>query len=162
MKTAILTSTLLSITFLTMSVSAGTSMTCKNGVCILDLSNLSLDKEKKEVKKSKNLFSIIKEKKSIIIEMIALKKSKYIKQKNEKLEPITDREMETIILAPEKYIMTVAEIEKYESNQIQLTLPDKNIGNQIVEKSTLPTSEYFCENNKHAVYHQETDSFECA
>jgi uncharacterized cupredoxin-like copper-binding protein len=162
MKTAILRTTILSITFLTMSVSAGTSMTCKNGVCILDLSNLSMDKEKKEVKKSKNLFSVIKEKKSIVIEMIALKKSKYIKQKNEKLEPITDRQMETIIFAPEKYIMTVAEIEEYESSQIQLTLPDKNIGNKIVEKSTLPTSEYFCENNKQAVYHQETDSYECA
>ena len=162
MKTAILRTTILSITFLTMSVSAGTSMTCKNGVCILDLSNLSMDKEKKEVKKLKNLFSVIKEKKSIVIEMIALKKSKYIKQKNEKLEPITDRQMETIIFAPEKYIMTVAEIEEYESSQIQLTLPDKNIGNKIVEKSTLPTSEYFCENNKQAVYHQETDSYECA
>jgi uncharacterized cupredoxin-like copper-binding protein len=137
-------------------------MTCKNGVCILDLSNLSLDKEKKEVKKEKNLFSVIKEKKNTMIEMITLKKSKYIKQKNEKLEPLNNRQMETIILAPEKYIMTVAEIEKYESNQIQLSMPNKNIGNKIIEKSTLPTSEYFCENNKQAVYHQETDSYECA
>jgi len=162
MKTAILTSTLLSISFLTINLSAGTNMTCKNGVCILDLSNLSLDKEKKEVKKEKNLFSVIKEKKNTMIEMITLKKSKYIKQKNEKLEPLNNRQMETIILAPEKYIMTVAEIEKYESNQIQLSMPNKNIGNKIIEKSTLPTSEYFCENNKQAVYHQETDSYECA
>ena len=163
MKTAILTSTLLSISFLTMNLSAGTNMTCKNGVCILDLSNLSSDSDKKikEIKKEKNLFTVIKEKQSINIEMITLDKSKYIQQKNEKLEPLTDREMETIILAPEKYIMTVAEIEKYESNQIQLTMPNKNIANKIIEKTTLPTSAYFCENNKKAVYHKETNSYEC-
>ena len=162
MKTAILTSTILSITFLTMNLSAGTNMTCKNGVCILDLSNLSSDNEIKEVKKDKNLFTIIKEKKTLIIEKITLNKSKYIKQKNEKLEPLNEKEMETIILAPEKYIMTVAEIEKYEANQIHLTMPNKTIGHKIIDKSTLPTSEYFCENNKEAVYHQETDSYECA
>ena len=164
MKTAILTSTLLSILFLTMNLSAGTSMTCKNGVCILDLSNLSSDSDKKikEIKKEKNLFTVIKEKKNITIEMITLHKSKYIQQKNEKLEPVDDKQMETIILAPEKYIMTVAEIEEYESSQIQLTMPNKNIDNKIIEKTTLPTSDYFCENNKQAVYHQETDSYECA
>ena len=164
MKTAILTSTLLSILFLTMNLSAGTSMTCKNGVCILDLSNLSADSDKKikEIKKEKNLFTVIKEKRNITIEMITLHKSKYIQQKNEKLEPLNDRQMETIILSPEKYIMTVAEIEKYESSQIQLTMPNKNIDNKILEKTTLPTSDYFCENNKQAVYHQETDSYECA
>ena len=160
MKTAILTSTLLSISFLTMNLSAGTNMTCKNGVCILDLSNLSLDD--KEVRAKKKLFTVVKDKKSRQIEIITLNKSKYVQQKNEKLELVKDNSIETIILAPEKYIMTVAEVEKYEVNQIQLTVPNKNVDNKIMEKSTLPTSEYFCEKNKKAVYHKETDSYECA
>jgi hypothetical protein len=143
MKTAILTSTILSISLLTMSLSAGTNMICKDGVCILDLSTLSSDNEVKEVKRDENLFKVIKEIKTV--------------------DNHTDTEViETIILAPEKYIMTVAEIEEYEASQIQLSIPSENINNKIIEKTTLPTSEYFCEKNKKAVYHQETDSYECA
>ena len=162
MKTAILTSTLLSISFLTMNLSAGTSMTCKDGVCILDISNLSSDdKKNKEVKNKKKLFSVVKDRKSRKVEMITLNKSKYIQQKNEKLEPMDNNKMETIILSPEKYVMTVAEVEKYELEHIQLRLPNKNIANKIIEKTTLPTSAYFCENNKKAVYDKETNSYEC-
>ena len=160
MKTIILTSTLLSISLLTVSLSAGTHMVCKGGVCIIDVSNLSSDNKIEKVQTKKNLFK----KKDINqkIEMIALDKSKYSKQSHEKLNPIKNSELETIILPPEKYVMTVAEIEEYELNQIQLILPNKNIGNKIIEKSTLPTSEYFCEKHKKAVYHKETNSFECA
>jgi len=137
MKTAILTSTIL---FLTMNLSAGTSMTCKNGVCIIDLSNLSNDSgtKIKTREKEKNLFIVIKD-----------------KYKN-------DNQSDIIALPHEKYIMTVAEVEEYESNQIQLTMPDENINHKIIKKTTLPTSDYFCENNKKAVYHQETDSYECS
>ncbi|RUM71528.1 MAG: hypothetical protein DSZ07_00195 [Sulfurovum sp.] len=122
MKTAILTSTIL---FLTMNLSAGTSMTCKNGVCIIDLSNLSNDsgRKVKTIEKKTNLFIVIQKK--------------------------DDNKIDTIILPHEKYIMPFATLEEDEETPI-------------TKKTTLPTSEYFCENDKEVVYHQETDSFECS
>jgi len=139
MKTAILTSTIL---FLTMNLSAGTSMTCKNGVCIIDLSHLSnnSDKKIKTREKEKNLFIVVEDKD---------------KTQN-------DNQSDIIVLPHEKYIMPFAKLEEYEPNSIQLTMPDENINHKIIKKTTLPTSDYFCENHKKVVYHQETDSFECS
>jgi len=136
------TSILVSISLLTISLSAGTNMICKDGVCIIDVSNLSSTKEIKKEKKKINLFH----KKNI----------------SKKILPLDTNEIETIVLPHEKYVMTEAELENYELNEIQLSLPNEDTENKILEKTMLPTSEYFCEKNKKAVYHKDTNSFECA
>ena len=164
MKTAILTSTLLLLSLLTVSLSAGKNMVCKDGKCFIDLSHL--DNKVQEATPHKNLFNRkdIKRKKTLNekIERIALDKSKYIKQDNEKLEPLNKYELETIVLAPEKYIMTATEIEVYEDEHIELTLLNRDVEKKIMEKTKLPTSEYFCEKNQKLIYQRATDSFECA
>jgi hypothetical protein len=164
MKTTLLTSTLLSISLLTVSLSAGKNMVCKDGKCFIDLSHL--DKKNEDTKvQNKNLFNhndINLRGTRSQLETIALDKKKYRKQSNENLKPLSESEMETIVLPPEKYIMTAAEIEVYEAEHIELTVPDKDIENKIIEKSKLPTSEYFCEKNQKLIYQQATDSFECA
>ena len=164
MKTTLLTSTLLSISLLTVSLSAGKNMVCKDGKCFIDLSHLDKKIEDTKVQK-KNLFNhndINLQGKNNQIETMALDKNKYYKQNNEKLKPLSQSEMETIVLSPEKYIMSASEIEVYEAEHIQLTLPNKDVENKIIEKSKLPTSEYFCEKNQKLIYQQATDSFECA
>jgi len=76
------------------------------------------------------------------LEIIAFDHSTYVKQQDEKLEPIND-EVETIVLDPSKYIMTQAEKE-------------------LREKTTLPSSDYYCKNQKKAVYNQELKTYQCA
>jgi len=164
MKTTLLTSTLLSISLLTVSLSAGKNMVCKDGKCFIDLSHLDKKIEDTEVQE-KNLFNnndINLKGKPNQIETMALDKKKYHKQINEKLKPLSQSEMETIVLSPEKYIMSAIEIEVYEAEHIQLTLPNQNVENKIIEKTKLPTSEYFCEKNQKLIYQKSTDSFECA
>ncbi|SFV62651.1 hypothetical protein MNB_SV-14-147 [hydrothermal vent metagenome] len=114
-------------------------MVCKDGVCIIDISNLSPSKKVKKEKAKITLFN----KKSIS-------------------KKIVSNEIETIVLPHEKYVMTKEEIENYELKQIQLALPNQDTENKILEKTMLPTSEYFCEKNKKPIYHKETNSFECA
>jgi hypothetical protein len=164
MKTAILTSTLLSLALLTVSLSAGKKMVCKDGKCFIDLS--SLDKTINNNKSKRNFFPHhkIETKKSLNqqIEKIAFDKSKYVKQDNETVEPLKATELQTIVLPPEKYIMTDKEIESYEAEHIELTLPDRDVEKKIIEKTNLPTSEYFCERNQKLIYKQSTDSLECA
>ena len=133
------TSIIVSISLLTLSLSAGTHMVCKDGVCIIDISNLSPSKKVKKEKAKITLFN----KKSIS-------------------KKIVSNEIETIVLPHEKYVMTKEEIENYELKQIQLALPNQDTENKILEKTMLPTSEYFCEKNKKPIYHKETNSFECA
>ena len=163
MKTTILTSTLLSLSLLTVSLSAGKNMVCKDGKCFIDLSHLDKSKEVKIQKR--NLFnhnnSNLKEKRDSI-ERIALDRSKYFKQNNERLKPLSKSEIETIVLAPEKYIMTASEVKVYEAEHIELTLPDEDTESRIMKNSKLPTSEYFCEKNQKLIYQKATDSFECA
>jgi len=133
MKTAIFTT----ITLLTMGLSAGTSMTCKNGVCIVDLSHLSNNKRVKKAKNFRHSFKFF------------IKKDK--------------NRVETIILPHRKYVMTPAEKERYYGDKIQLIVSPDNVDKKIMKKITLPTSEFFCgKEHKNIVYHSETDSFECA
>lgn len=133
MKTTIFTT----ITLLTMGLSAGTSMTCKNGVCIAHLSNLGKNKTVKRDKNNRHSFKFL------------IKKDK--------------NGVETIILPHKKYVMTPAEVEKYYADKIQLIIYPNNIDKKIMKKITLPTSEFFCgKEHKDIVYHKETDSFECA
>ena len=164
MKTAILTSTLLSLSLLTVSLSAGKNMLCKDGKCFIDLSHL--DNKSNKIKIQKNLFNHsdirLKRTRNQKIEIIVLDKNKYLKQKNEIVQPLNKYEIETIILPPEKYIMSAVEVDKYEAEHIELTLPDEDTKSKIIKKSKLPTSEYFCEKNQKLIYQRATDSFECA
>jgi hypothetical protein len=164
MKTAILTSTLLSLSLLTVNLSAGKNMVCKDGKCFIDLSHLDDKVKKSKVKKNLFNYKDIRKKRTLDerIEKIVLDKSKYIKQANEILKPLSKSEIATVILAPEKYIMTALELEKYEVEHIELTLLDEDTKSKIIKKSKLPTSEYFCEKNQKLIYQKLTDSFECA
>jgi len=164
MKIAILTSTLLSLSLLTVSLSAGKNMVCKDGKCFMDLSQL--DNDSKEEKVQKNLFKhnkvTISNRSMQRLEVFSFAKSKYHKQPNETLEILQNSNIETIVLTPDKYIMTDREQAIYEAEHIELTLPDRDTENKIIEKTKLPTSEYFCEKNQKLIYQTETDSFECA
>lgn len=136
MKTAIFTT----ITVMTMGLSAGTNMVCKNGVCMIDVSHLPKTRElKKERNNKRNLFKVVK------------------KQDENKVE--------TIIFPHSKYVMSKSEIEEYYGQKIQLIIPNNknSLDSKIRKKILLPTSEFFCgKEHKDIVYHKETDSFECA
>jgi hypothetical protein len=166
MKTKFLTSTLLSVLLLTTTVVADTKKVCTGRKCFIDISKFSSIKGNKfKTKKSTFKLKKLKAKKSLYdnIEMLSLDKSKYVQQKNEKLTPIPSNEMETIILAPEKYIMTASEIKEYESEYIKLALPTDDINKKIMKKAkALPKSDFYCKNNKKPVYRDASNSYECA
>jgi len=168
MQTKFLTSTLLSVLLLTTTVTADTNIICKGGKCFIDISKFSSNnsskiKHEKVVFRSKKIRTRKKLDLDNGIKMVSLDKSKYVKQKDEKLKPISQDEIETVVLAPEKYIMTIEEIQEYELAHIQLSKPAEDINNKILKKTKpLPKSEFYCKNNKKPVYRNESNSYECA
>lgn len=134
-----LTSTLLSISLLTVSLSAtGTNMVCKNGVCVVDISRLSSAHKREETSRVKP----------------------FAHQEREKSHAPVANVVETIVLPPEKYVMTPVEVEEYQMENL-LVLPAEELGKTIIEKTDLPDSDYFCEDNKKPKVDKRTDTYEC-
>ncbi|MBU1668322.1 hypothetical protein KKC13_07860 [bacterium] len=193
-KRDFLLSAMLSTLLLTANLSAQ-QIECKNGKCFINLSKLAPTKnppatvqnfKMKKIASSTPEQSI--EPKTIEVtvaattiqeqasnenqlEVIAFDHSTYVMQENEQLELIND-ELETIVFAPSKYIMTKAEIEQYyeqlnvneEEINVHIAIADEEnekIEDKIIEKTILPTSEYYCENQKKAVYNQELKTYQC-
>jgi len=144
MKRTVLTSSLLSIILLTTSISAETNMICDGKHCFIDLSKLSSSKDMiAEVTQFNKV-----EDREVVATVVETDVSSVT-------------EMETIVLDPNKYVMTEAEVEEYEMEDL-LMQPMENIENRIIDGTKLPTSAFYCENNTKPVYHSESDSFECA
>ena len=113
MKRKLLTTTLLSMSLLSLNLFAAGAMKCSNGVCMVEIKKPSPNVEKIEIKKDTNEY------KTVLIDNI-----------------------ETIVFAHSKYIMTQNEIAEYDLEQMQkiLLTPSLNSDN-------LPTSDFLCEDN---------------
>lgn len=186
-KKDLLFSAMLSTLLLTANLSAQ-QIECKNGKCFINLNKIAPTKntpvkvQSFKVKKT-SLFTTKKniEPKTVEVatattitqekvsqknklEIIAFDHSTYVMQENEQLELI-DGDIETIVFSPSKYIMTQTEIEQYEKKiNTEITIVDegnKKIEDKIIEKTNLPTSEYYCKNQKKAVYNQELKTYQC-
>ena len=88
----------------------------------------------------------------------------------EVVEPdLMEEEPEIIVLPSEKYVAHVGDvldsIEEEEISNINseiLAEVVESIENKILEKTMLPFPKLFCDNNQKAIYHEESDSYECA
>jgi len=153
MKANLLTTTLLSLSLFTVSISAETHITCKDGKCFIDVSKLSSTKNTTKFKNN-SLNKDAEVKKDVI-------------SSTDNVEPYLSYQdengIETIEFLHEKYVMTALEIEEYELEGIELIMPNESIENRIINKTeVLPQSDHYCEDNSKPVYQTETDSFECA
>lgn len=190
-KRNFLLSTMLSTLLLTASLSGQQQMECKHGKCFINLSKFtpskhlsatvhhfkrikiaSLTPEKNLEPKTIKMATATTTNNQNESDIIAFDHSTYVMQKNEQLEQIDDNGVETIVFSPSKYIMTQAEIKQYYKqlsvNEEELTVhmaiadkENKKIGDKIIEKTTLPISDYYCENQKKAVYNQELKTYQC-
>jgi len=89
-------------------------------------------------------------------EYIALDSSKYVMQEHEALE-----HEGVIVLAHAKYIASADEDLEYEEEDSILSEPIERVEHKILNQS-LPMSNHYCENEKKAIYHKESNSYECA
>jgi len=99
------------------------------------------------------------------IETINLATNKYRQQRGEYLEPESELERNTIILAPQKYVMSYEERELYNEQQNQRAKTNLNqepisLENRLIEPE-LPMSLYYCKNNSEPIYNLELDKFQC-
>lgn len=168
-KKNLLLSAMLSTLLLTTNISAQ-QIECKDGKCFINLSKIaSAKKSSTKVKnfkvrkvspltvaKQMGLKTIQPAGEPNNLEIIAFDHSTYVMQENEQLE--LDDGMDTIVLSPSKYIMSKSELEKYYHATEEERI---NIEDKIIEKSTLPVSEYYCNNDKKAVYNQELKTYQC-
>ena len=132
MKRKLLITTLLSMSLLSLNLAAAGKMKCSDGYCMVDLSNLSSKSKKVESKK----VSVTKEGyRTVVIDNI-----------------------ETIVFADSKYVMTQDEIAEYDLIEMQ-----KNLLIPVLSSESLPTSDYLCEDNLKAVEVAGlANTFECA
>ena len=160
MNTKLLTSTILSLSLLTGTLYADKN--CVGNHCILDLSKLSHSKksEANNVAYEGHSFNLkdIEEVKSSVEENYIATQEKKLHKRNELL---TEPEIETIVFSHEKYVMTVEEIANYQAENL-LMLPLNEIENTIINKTKLPVSEYFCENDMKPIYNNLSNTYECA
>jgi hypothetical protein len=165
-----LISTFLSLSLLT-STTIADGLECSNGQCRIDVENFSPSQnmpknihtfkniEQKNIQPKHPKFltpldkSIKVRHKSLKLDILYLNPNKYIKQKNEVLEPLTDEEMNTIVPAPEKFVANPDEQELYYEQQ-------KEMGIELIEPS-LPMSLYYCMDNREPVYDEKAEQFNC-
>ena len=149
MKNNMMVSTLLSLALLTVNITASSNMICKDGKCFVDLNRFGkIDK----VSKFKNSVS-----KTTIAEADILNN----------MEPEIDEN--TIRLPHEKYVMNELEKEKYEKENSEIEVMEKedllNILAEInamdEEDSTLPLSEKYCD-LQDAKYNSVSHTYECS
>jgi len=151
--------------------------TCVGGVCIVNLDNLGPSKSYIEKKKSLVIMA-----KPRYIEQVKEVKVDYshnfvsVEDKFDKtIDIVVDNE--EIYVFP-SYIMTEAEKATYIQEQEAIALNEKlnleenqnltivsnvreKTEDRILEKTILPTSDYYCQNNKKPVYNLASDKLEC-
>jgi hypothetical protein len=171
-KRKILISAILSTLIVTNNISAQ-ELECSDGKCQVNLNNLK--KKPNNVNTFKNIQprfmrSQIKENHNLqvtheetYVETFDLGGNKYIQQEGEYLEPETEIEKNTIILAPHKYVMNYQEREKHneqQSKKINFNGKGQDLENQLFEP-ILPMPLYYCENNTEPVFNLELEQFQC-
>ena len=158
MKRNFLLSAFLSTVLLSTSLFSQ-NLPCVGGHCKIDL---------KKLFPSKNVAvktTHFRENSSIQIshmdsELIALDSEKYLMQEHETL--VLEGNEDVIVLAHSKYIAKANEkLEAMQEEPSILAEPIQKIEDTIMNKS-LPASNYYCANEKKVVYHQDSDSYECA
>jgi hypothetical protein len=172
-KKKFLISALLSTIILTNSgVAQGTE--CSGGNCQVNVKKFTpsknMPKQTKSFKKFKQkhrfLFTTHQDKDLIDedlkidyqrkqLDTFRLESNRYLKQDNEVLEPLTDEELNTIILAPNKYVGTEEEIELYLRQQREIGIDLEEI------QLTLPMSLYYCKNDTEPIYDDKLEQFQC-
>jgi hypothetical protein len=142
MAKRLLTTTLLSMTLLSLNLSAGSKMKCNGSYCVVDLSNISVKNQAVKTQK-------VDPKKLVVNEVPML---------NESYNILLIDNIETIVFAHEKYIMTEDERGEYELKKDleRLMIP-------VLSEEGLPSSEHFCEENlKPVKVAGLPNTFECA
>ncbi len=119
MNKKFLTTTLLSISLLSLNLSAGSAMKCGNGFCIVDISDLGPNKKETKVKEE------IVVKKPIV---------------TESYKTVLLDNIETIVFT--KYVMSENEVAEYDFEEMQ-----KNLLVPVLNSEDLPTSNYLCEDD---------------
>ena len=159
MKKRILFSAFLTTVLLSTSLFSK-NIQCHGDHCKIDLSKLSPSRNipVKIIAFKETPVVSIQNEINVNSELIALDSSKYLKQENEVLD--IEKDEETIVLAHSKYIAQQDEELEYVESSI-ISEPIEKIENKILNKS-LPSSNYYCADEKRAIYHQESDSYECA
>jgi hypothetical protein len=176
-RRSFLLTTLISTLLLSGTITAN-PYKCKNGKCYIDISKFSKSKSVnhkiKNFKKFSKLRFSSKAPKALskADDLIVLDHSKYIMSDYEKEHYFSENsafydEEDTIVLLHSKYIMSESEKEAYlkqqkleeEKNEIiepVVTLDEK------IEEIILPHSELFCDSDKVAKFHPDTNEYECA
>ena len=164
-KRNFLISTLLSTVILTNNVIAQ-GLDCSNGQCHINVGNFTpsknMPKKIEQFKKIKREHRFIEDSDlkvaipNIEIETIELNSEKYVRQMGEFIEPIRE-EIDTIVLAPNKYvdIMSPEDLNRYNRQQLEAG------GDIELIKPSLPMSLYYCQNNTEPVYNEELHQFQC-
>lgn len=135
MRRKILTTALLSMTLLSLNLSAGSKMKCNGGFCIVDLSANGSKAHKVKSQQPQ-------------IKRVAFKKVPLV---NPAYNTVLIDNIETIVFSEERYIMTEAEIGKYESEK------------PAISDEGLPVSKHFCEDDlKPVKVAGIANTFECA
>jgi hypothetical protein len=167
----------MSLLILTESI-ASQELKCANGTCQIDVKNFNPSHctSKPSSFKKQNNFRFMPKEEDIDIRvtheerglnMLKLEEQKYIQQQGEYLEPLTEEEENTIVLDPNKYIMSQSEVEKYneEQNQIARTqlYEERELDERLIEEDEgqLPMSLFYCENNTKPIYNKELREFQC-
>ena len=169
----------MSLLILTEGISSQ-ELKCANGTCQIDVKKFNPSRcntSKPSSFKKKNNFRFMPNEEDLDIKvthedrglnMLKLEEQKYVQQQGEYLEPVTEEEQNTIILDPNKYIMSQSEVERYneEQNQIARTqlYEERELGERLIEvddNDQLPMSLFYCENNTKPIYNQELREFQC-
>ena len=174
-KRRILISLILSTLIVTSNISAQ-EVDCADGKCRINLNNLK--KKSNNINTFKNIqprFMKIQKNENhnlqvthekTYVEKFDLEANKYIKQEGEYLEPETEIEKNTIVLASHKYIMTFSEKEIHNEQQNEIARTKLNQENQsldrkIIDHNKPPMSLYYCKNDTEPVYNHQIEQFQC-
>lgn len=150
---------------------------CKNGKCFIDISKLSPSKtaeSKVTTFKTIKKIKFTKATESSDSATIVLDHSKYVMNENEKINYLPDNEdidskEDTIVLKHSEYVMTEAEKETYTMNERleqakleeNVIVPTITFEDRVDDEVMLPHSELFCDDAKLAVYHPDSNYYEC-
>jgi len=179
-RTNFLVTSIMSILLLSSTLSAQT-ISCKNGKCFVDISNLS---QPKNIEAKVNVFKNLKNRHfttdisentiSNETNTIVLEHSKYIMSEDEKNNYLLNHTAlydaeDTIVFLHNKYIMTEKEKKEYYMNERikeaelekEVIIPIITVDNKIAKEIILPHSELYCDNSKQATFYPESNYYEC-
>jgi hypothetical protein len=177
-RTNFLITTIMSTLLLSSTISAQ-PIACKGGKCFIDLSKLSQPKNinlKSKITKPLDKLQISAQLEETPNDnTIVLDHSKYIMSNYEKenhlLTPILvqNTNEELIVFSHSKYVMTEQEKKEYFLKQrleeaeleAKVTETDISTDSEMSDGIILPHSELYCDNEKQAKFHPESNEYEC-